>query len=67
MYSRVKTIMNKQYKRSKTNRFIFGICGGLAEHTNTDVKLWRIIFILLIMSPFPIGLLYLLITITTTD
>ncbi len=59
--------MNKQYKRSKTNKFVFGVCGGLAEHTNTDTTLWRLLFIFLMLSPVPIILTYALITIITTE
>jgi phage shock protein C len=27
---------------SRNNRFFGGVCGGLAEYTNTDALLWRI-------------------------
>lgn len=34
--------MAKRLYRSKTEKMIAGICGGLAEYTNTDPTLWRI-------------------------
>ena len=46
--------------RSRYERKLGGICGGLALHTSTDPSLWRILFLALIFSPFPAILLYLL-------
>ena len=33
--------------RSKTNRQLAGVCGGLAEHFNLDATLIRVLFVLL--------------------
>lgn len=33
--------------RSKTNRQVAGVCGGLAEHFNLDPTLIRVLFVLL--------------------
>jgi phage shock protein C len=33
-------------KRSKTNSYIGGVCGGIAEATDTSALAWRIIFLL---------------------
>ena len=33
--------------RSKTNRQVAGVCGGLAEYFNLDVSLIRVLFVLL--------------------
>ena len=33
--------------RSKTNRQLAGVCGGLAEYFNLDATLVRVLFILL--------------------
>ena len=33
--------------RSKTNRQLAGVCGGLAEHFNLDPTLIRVLFVLL--------------------
>jgi phage shock protein C len=33
--------------RSKTDRMLAGVCGGLAEYFNTDPTLIRVLFVLL--------------------
>ena len=33
--------------RSKTNRMLAGVCGGLAEYLNTDATLIRVLFVVL--------------------
>jgi phage shock protein C len=33
--------------RSKTNRKLAGVCGGLAQHFNIDATLIRVLFVLL--------------------
>ena len=33
--------------RSRTNRQVAGVCGGLAEYFNLDVTLIRVLFVLL--------------------
>ncbi len=33
--------------RSKTNRQVAGVCGGLARHFNVDATLIRVLFVLL--------------------
>jgi phage shock protein C len=33
--------------RSKTNRQVAGVCGGLAEHFNVDATLIRVLFVVL--------------------
>jgi phage shock protein C len=43
--------MNMQPKRlykSKTNRVLFGVCGGLGEYFNIDPTIFRLIMVLLI-------------------
>jgi phage shock protein C len=40
--------MKKLY-RSKTNRMIAGVCGGIAEYFNVDPTLIRIIAIILLL------------------
>lgn len=46
--------------RSTTDSRIGGVCGGLAEYTNSDSAIWRLIFLGLIFVPFPIIFIYLL-------
>jgi phage shock protein C len=33
--------------RSRTNRQLAGVCGGLAEHFNVDATLLRVLFVVL--------------------
>ena len=39
----------KRLYRSTTDRKIAGVCGGLAEYTNIDPTIWRVIFIVLLL------------------
>ena len=44
--------MKKLY-RSHTDKKIGGVCGGLAEYTESDPTIWRILFLAAIFAPFP--------------
>jgi len=55
----------KKFYRSKSDRKLAGICGGLAEYYNTDPLLWRLLFIILFFVPIPILVLYIFTTIIT--
>jgi phage shock protein C len=35
----------KKFTRSKTDRKIFGVCGGIAEYFNIDPALIRVFFV----------------------
>lgn len=37
----------RQLRRSSTNKVLGGVCGGLAEYSDTDPLLWRVGFITL--------------------
>lgn len=52
----------KRLYRSRTDRTVLGICGGLAKYTNTDPVLFRVVFVILLaVTGFaPFGLAYLL-------
>jgi len=39
--------MEKRLYRSRTDRMIWGVCGGLAEYFNVDPTLVRVVFVLL--------------------
>jgi phage shock protein PspC (stress-responsive transcriptional regulator) len=41
--------MHKKLYRSRTDRKIAGVCGGLAEYFNIDPTLIRLIFIFLLL------------------
>ena len=55
----------RKFYRLYDDRRLFGVCGGIGEHTNTDPLIWRLIFFFLIFTPFPIITGYLLTTILT--
>ena len=40
----------KRLYRSRTNRRLFGVCGGIGEYFNIDPVIVRILWILLIMA-----------------
>lgn len=54
--------MNEQKKlyRSKKDRIVFGVCGGLAEYFQVDVLIIRLIFIALIFGAGSGLLIYLI-------
>jgi phage shock protein C len=55
------------YYRTKENKKIFGVCGGLAEYTGTDPIIWRLVFVGLVFTSFPIITLYLVGTLVTSS
>lgn len=50
--------------RSRTNRKLAGVIGGIAEYFNMDVSLLRIIFVILLIFTgfFPVGFIYIVAT-----
>jgi len=50
----------KKLFRSTIDSRIGGVCGGLAEYTNSDPAIWRLLFVALIFAPFPMIFMYLL-------
>jgi phage shock protein C len=54
----------KKLFRSKTNKVFAGVCGGLAEYTNTDPTVLRLIWTLVVIfTGFVPGLLVYLIAV----
>ena len=50
--------MVKKLHRSKKNRVIAGVCGGLAEYLDTDPVLIRVLWVLItIFSGFVLGII----------
>ncbi|UOP05521.1 PspC domain-containing protein [Conchiformibius kuhniae] len=47
----------RKLHRSQRNKMLFGVCGGLAEHFNTDPSIVRIAFVLLCLLSFGLPLL----------
>lgn len=51
----------KKLTRSRSNKVLFGVCGGLAEYFNIDATIIRIVwFVLALPSLGSLGLLYLI-------
>jgi len=50
----------KKFYLSQNDSVIGGVCGGLSSHLGMDSTVVRLIFILLIFTPFPIFILYLI-------
>ncbi|WP_445488055.1 PspC domain-containing protein [Niallia sp. 03133] len=52
----------KQLKRSRNNRKLAGVIGGLSERFNINANLARVIFVIALIPTgfFPLGLIYLL-------
>lgn len=46
----------KKWVRSKENRMLGGVLGGLAEYTNIDPTIIRIIFLVLWLTPSIVSL-----------
>lgn len=59
--------MKRLYK-SRKNRMIFGVCGGLGEYLNTDPTVVRILWVILAISSLGIAiLLYLIMAIIVPE
>lgn len=54
-----------RFYRTKLEKKIFGVCGGLSKYTDTDPFIWRLIFVGLIFTSFPIITLYLIASIVS--
>lgn len=52
--------MKKRLYRSRDERMIAGVCGGIAEYFDLDPTLVRLAFILISLGPFPGLLAYLI-------
>ncbi len=58
----------KRLFRSKKNRMIFGVCGGLGEYLNTDPTVIRILWVILAISSLGMAiLLYLIMAIIVPE
>jgi len=52
--------MKTKLYRPKVDRVIGGVCAGIAYHMNIDPIFLRVLSVVLLFYPFPIGLIYLL-------
>lgn len=44
--------MPAKLRKSRTNKMIAGVCGGIGEYLNWDPTIVRIIFLILVLSSF---------------
>jgi len=59
--------MHKKLSRSRTDRKLAGVCGGLAAYTNTDATLWRVGAVLLALPGGPSILIYFILWLIIPD
>jgi len=52
--------MKPKLYRPKVDRVIGGVCSGVAYHMDIDPIFVRVLFVVLLFYPFPIGITYLL-------
>ena len=50
----------RRLSRSRTNRKLAGVCGGLAQYSNIDATLIRVLFVVLALLGGPGLVIYLL-------
>ncbi|MDK2853729.1 MAG: phage shock protein [Thermococcaceae archaeon] len=61
-------MVEKKLYRSRKNKIIFGVCGGLAEYFNVDPTIVRILFIILFLVSIGTAvLLYLLLALVMPE
>lgn len=62
--------MSDEYKRlyrSRNERMIAGVCGGLAEYFKVDPTLWRLLFVLFALLGGPGIIFYLIMWIVVPE
>lgn len=57
----------KKFYRSRTDRVLFGVCGGLGKYFNIDPILFRLFFVFLLFSNGAGVLLYLVMVLVTQE
>ena len=55
-----KKVVDKKLYRSRTQRVLGGVCGGLAEYFEVDVVIIRLVFVLLLFANAPAVIGYLI-------
>jgi phage shock protein C len=61
----ITNMENKRLYRSKTDRMIGGVCGGLAVYFNIDPTIVRLVMVLLALAGGPGLVLYLIMMLIT--
>lgn len=57
----------KQLRRSRSDRMIAGVCGGLADYFDMDPTVVRLIFVALFVFGFSGGLVYLILLLVVPE
>jgi phage shock protein PspC (stress-responsive transcriptional regulator) len=57
----------KRLYRSRSNRMLFGVCGGLGEYLNVDPTVIRLIFVLAFLPGGPGLLAYLVLALLVPE
>lgn len=55
-----ESYQNKRFRRSGTDRYLAGVCGGIAEFLNIDSTIVRLIFVVLTVLGFSGVFVYIL-------
>ena len=58
---------NKRLYRSRTNRQLAGVCGGLAEYFGVDPTIVRILFVLFALMGGPGLILYIILALIVPE
>ena len=59
--------METKLTRSRSNKMIAGVCGGLADYFGLDAALVRVLFVASILLPGPQFLIYLVLWLVMPD
>ena len=59
--------MQKRLYRSRTDRMIAGVCGGLAEYFNIDPTIVRLIFVIAAIVGGPGVILYIILALVMPE
>ncbi len=57
----------KKFYRSRTDRVLFGVCGGLGKYFSIDPVLFRLVFVALLIADGAGILLYLIMVLVTPE
>jgi phage shock protein C len=57
----------KRLYRSRSNRMLFGLCGGLGEYLNVDPTVIRLIFVLAVLPGGPGLIAYLVLALLVPE
>ncbi len=60
-----EVIMQRRLYRSRTDKILAGVCGGLSEYSGVDPTLVRLVFVLLALAGGPGIIIYLIMWLIT--